>query len=73
MLLNAYWEALEFELPELPEGRRWARLVDTGRPAPEDFTDPPDLLSGAEGTYETQPRSSVILVERNITPRKNGA
>ena len=50
-----------------------ADFVQESAPEREDFTDPPDLLSGAEGTYETQPRSSVILVERNITPRKNGA
>ena len=29
VLLNAYWEPLEFELPENPEGRRWAWPIDT--------------------------------------------
>ncbi len=71
VMLNEYWEPLAFELPDLSEGRRWARLVDTGRQPPEDFTDPPELLSGVDGTYETQPRSSVILIERNITPNTN--
>jgi glycogen operon protein len=72
VLLNAYWEPLEFELPELLEGRRWARLVDTGRPSPEDFVDPPEFLSGGASTYVAQPRSAVILVAGNITPGENG-
>ena len=73
VLLNAYWEPLEFELPDLPEGQRWAHLVDTGRPSPEDFVDPPELLSGGALTYVTQPRSAVILVVSNITPGEKDA
>jgi glycogen operon protein len=68
VLLNAYWEPLEFELPELPEGRRWARLIDTARPSPQDFVDPPVLLSDGAGLYGTQPRSAVVLVECSGTP-----
>ena len=37
VILNAYWEPLEFELPGLSQGRCWERLVDTGRQPPEDF------------------------------------
>ena len=73
MLLNAYWEALGFELPELPEGQRWACLVDAGRPSPEDFVDPPELLSEGALTYVTQPRSAAVLVERNVSPKEDGA
>ncbi len=69
--LNAYWEPLGFELPELSEGRCWARLVDTGQQPPEDFAEPPQLLSEGAGTYELQPRSSVILIEQNITANAN--
>lgn len=65
IILNSYWEALKFELPELPEGRGWARLVDTGQPSPEDISDPAELLPDGTHTYLTQSRSAVILVERN--------
>ncbi len=73
VLLNAYWEPLEFALPELPEGRRWARMIDTGRPSPMDFIDPPELVSDGASTYVTQPRSAVVLVEQKITPGKDDA
>jgi glycogen operon protein len=36
VVLNMYWDALDFELPSVP-GRRWRRFVDTARPSPEDI------------------------------------
>ncbi|MBW4699282.1 MAG: hypothetical protein KME03_15585 [Aphanocapsa lilacina HA4352-LM1] len=42
VLLNAYWEALDFELPLPPPGLVWHRIVDTARPAPEDIAGRPD-------------------------------
>ena len=65
VLLNAYWQPLEFDLPELPAGRCWGRLVDTGQPSPADFSEPVELLSDQTRTYITQSRSAVVLVERN--------
>src|ERR1700756_5977932 len=40
IIINAYWEALEFELPAL-EGRQetWRRCIDT-------YLDPPDDICG---------------------------
>jgi len=35
--MNMYWEALLFELPQLPEKKLWHLSVDTGKPSPEDF------------------------------------
>jgi glycogen operon protein len=71
VLLNAYWEPLEFDLPELPEGRRWARLVDTGQPAPCDFSEPAELLPTDTTTYLAKSRSAVVLVEQIITQGEN--
>ena len=31
VIANAYWEALTFDLPPLPDGGRWIRVVDTTR------------------------------------------
>jgi isoamylase len=59
--LNAYWEPLEFELPPLPAGRAWTRLVDTGLAPPQDFSHPTEALPGEPYTYLAQSRSVVVL------------
>ncbi len=62
VLLNAYWEPLEFELPATVTGQAWRRLIDTAVESPEDFCDPPALLAGGQRQYTCQARSSVVLV-----------
>jgi glycogen operon protein len=62
MILNAYWEPLDFELPNLPAGRCWARLVDTDQPSPADFSDPPLKLLEGQNSYPATARSVVVLV-----------
>ena len=34
-IVNAYQDAVEFTLPELPGGSHWACLIDTNRPSPD--------------------------------------
>jgi glycogen operon protein len=64
VLLNAYWETLDFQLPPLPNGRRWHRLVDTALPPPDDFC-PPAQARPVEGlSYRTAARSVVVLLAR---------
>ena len=60
VIANAYWKALEFELPA---GVRWKRLVDTNLDPPEDLSaeDQSPLLT--RPTYGAGPRSVVVLVE----------
>jgi len=64
LMLNAYWEPLEFELPPTPpecEGP-WRRWVDTYLEAPEDIS---EWLYGSPVTtahYTLQPRSLVVLI-----------
>ncbi len=60
--LNAYWEALRFELPPLA-GRTWRRVIDTARPTPDDMTAPKDAPE-CETPYEVGPRSAIVLVAR---------
>jgi glycogen operon protein len=55
ILLNAYWEALEFELPLLPASQRWRRVIDTSLPAPDDFAEPPAALPKSARRYLAQP------------------
>ncbi len=62
VMLCAYWEPLVFDLPPLPAGRRWRRLVDTALASPDDLTDPPTALPVDQRQYPCQARSSVILI-----------
>jgi glycogen operon protein len=63
-LLNAYWEALDFQLPPLTDGQQWHRLVDTARTAPDDFVEPGQAPK-IEGTkYQAEARSVVVLLAR---------
>ena len=61
VILNAYWKTLDFELPELPSGRIWGRLVDTSLASPEDICVPPATLKENTRRYRAGPRSSVVL------------
>lgn len=64
IMLNAYWDALEFELPPAPAKSGWKRVVDTWLTAPEDIS-PPETAYSIEGkSYLVQPRSLVVLAAR---------
>jgi glycogen operon protein len=62
-LINAYWEALEFELPSISNGARmpWRRWIDTFLASPEDIVDWQRAPVVAGRTYRAQPRSVVVL------------
>jgi glycogen operon protein len=59
--INAYWEPLTFDLPSLSDGRTWHRIVDTGLPAPDDFTAPSQAPVIKGSTYILRDRTSLIL------------
>ena len=66
VILNAYWEPLEFELPpagEHSEGS-WRRWIDTTLDSPHDIEEwqAAPLVPGS--TYRTGPRSVVVLFAR---------
>lgn len=69
IILNAYWEALKFELPPLAPGETWQRLLDTSLPSPEDMCDPDQAQRVAQDYYQAAPRTCVIL----IAQAENGA
>jgi glycogen operon protein len=63
VMFNMFWETLDFELPAVP-GRPWCLAMDTARPSPRDIADPgsePDVLGN---THRVEPRSVVVLVNR---------
>ena len=66
LMFNAYWEALDFDLPAVPDTAvsGWQRWIDTARESPEDIVDPPaaPLVSGTQ--YRAMPRSVAALFVR---------
>jgi glycogen operon protein len=61
LILNAYWEPLNFELPELEAQTSWRRWIDTACDSPDDIV--PWQAAPAVGgdTYRAQARSVVML------------
>jgi isoamylase len=62
LIINAYWEALQFEIPALEAQEPWRRCIDTYRDPPEDFCAWADAQPVPGSTYLVQPRSVVILL-----------
>jgi glycogen operon protein len=63
LILNAYWEPLEFELPPVADGDGdpWRRWIDTFRDSPEDIVDWACAPRVDSQTYRAEPRSVVVL------------
>jgi isoamylase len=60
LILNGYWEPLEFELPSLASGT-WCRWIDTALHSPEDIA-PWASMPAVEGSkYRAEARSVVVL------------
>lgn len=65
-IFNAYWEALDFELPQVTNGQgsSWQRWIDTSLPTPQDIVPWQESPFVAGQTYQAGPRSVVILWAR---------
>ena len=63
VILNAYWEELEFELPaaENEEKGHWHRWVDTALDSPEDIVEWQAARSVNGTVYHAGPRSVAVL------------
>ncbi|MBV8088993.1 MAG: glycogen debranching protein GlgX [Alphaproteobacteria bacterium] len=68
VMFNAYWEALDFDLPPAPAAAvaGWRRWIDTSLDAPDDLMDvvTAPLLLAAQ--YRVAPRSVVALFARTL-------
>jgi isoamylase len=62
-MLNAYWESLTFELPQVPRGHQhgWRRCIDTALDSPNDISAWESASLVMQPTYAAQPRSVVLL------------
>jgi isoamylase len=62
LIINAYWEALQFAIPAVDAQEPWRRCIDTYRDPPEDFCSWADAQSVEGSTCLVQSRSVVILL-----------
>jgi glycogen operon protein len=62
LILNAYWEALDFELPQLKSGDTWRRWIDTALESPQDIVEWQTATPVADKRYRVDPRSVVVLI-----------
>jgi isoamylase len=62
IIANAYWQALEFELPPVGAPERWRRCVDTFLEPPHDICRWPEAQAVESPTYRVEQRSLVVLV-----------
>jgi glycogen operon protein len=63
LMLNAFWQALNFAVPAPPENASWVRVIDTFLPAPRDIVDTP--TDRVTSSYLVQPRSTVLLMSHS--------
>jgi len=63
VIFNAYWEALEFDLPDVEAGGQivWHRWIDTFHEPPEDIVSWEAALPLTGYTYRVESRSAVVL------------
>ena len=60
VLINAYWEDLDFTLQE---GVGWKRVIDTSLPGPQDILDPANVELIETAHYRMAARSVVVLIK----------
>ncbi len=60
LILNSYWEPLEFDLPALPSGT-WQRWIDTALDSPNDITSWKEAPPVPGDRYRVADRSVVML------------
>jgi isoamylase len=61
LILNAYWEPLDFELPGVSNGNAWRRWFDTALDSPHDIVPWQTAPTVPDNTYRVQARSVVML------------
>jgi len=64
LILNAYWEPLEFELPPASNGSPWRRWIDTSFDSPSDIVEWQTAPPLTSPIYRAGPRSVVALYTR---------
>jgi glycogen operon protein len=68
LLVNAYWENVDFEVPAAAPGKKWARIVDTSNrfEGRDNFWQPNAADVVPAGGYRTDARTMVVLQEIDV-------
>ena len=67
IIVNAYWEALPFEMPPVNAGHTpWRRCIDTCLAAPDDIQEWDHALRMQTPAYTVQPRSVVVFIAKAL-------
>lgn len=61
IILNGYWEPLEFDMPRLGDGPSWRRWIDTALDSPDDIVPWQAAPAVPRDSYRVGPRSAVML------------
>jgi glycogen operon protein len=61
-ILNAFWEPLDFELPDLGRERPWHRWIDTALDSPNDIVPWQSAPTVPGSSYRAEARSVVVLL-----------
>jgi isoamylase len=61
LILNAFWQPLDFEVPPTSDGVPWRRWIDTALESPEDIVPWETAPPLASQTYRAAARSVVML------------
>lgn len=61
LILNGYWESLDFELPTQYSESPWKRWIDTSLPSPLDIVDWQSAPEVVGNTYRSAGRSAVLV------------
>ena len=69
VILNAYWEPLEFELPSISglAVSPWRRWIDTSLESPDDITSWEDARPFPGRAYRAEARSVAVLFTASIS------
>ncbi len=63
VMMNMHWEDHRFELPQLPDGTRWHRFLNTSMPSPDDVAEPgSEPLLSDQRHFLVGNRSVAVLV-----------
>ncbi|WP_374682354.1 glycogen-debranching protein, partial [Accumulibacter sp.] len=70
MAINSFWDALPFELPELPNRYHWHLFANTSLPAPDDIREPGEEIPLQENlqSFLVGGRAVAILIGRPRLP-----
>ncbi len=72
VVLNAFWEPLTFEMPNLPAGESWRRVIATAAPPPLDIVKPEEAPEHKAAKFVAPPRSATVFVAWPPNPRPGG-